>query len=112
MKNIKSFKYKNTFEFDKFLRSNHCWIENIKGFKYGWKEQYHGNILKAYMIYFNDNEYKLFRVVYFKSLDECDKTRLGFIKNKLLMWYDDANIIKYKVKDIYGLNDKYVITVK
>ena len=112
MKSIKYFKYKNTFEFEKFLCNYHYWVENIKGFKYGWKEQYHGNILKVYLIYFNDNEYKLFRIVYFKSLNECEQARLGFIKNKLLMWYDSANIVKYKFKDIYGMNDRYVITTK
>ena len=85
MKSIKSFIYKNTFEFEKFLCDKHYWVEDIKGFEYGWKEQYHGNILKAYRIYFNDNEYKIFRIVYFKSLNECDKARLGFINNKLLM---------------------------
>ena len=109
MKNIKYFKYKNTFAFEKFLCKHHYWVENIKGFSFGWTERYHGNILKVYMIYFNDNEYKLFRIVYFKSLDVCDKARLGFINNKLLMWFDDANIVKYKVKDVWGMNDKYVI---
>ena len=109
MKNIKYFEYKNTFSFEKFLCTNHYWVHNIKGFKFGWKEQYRGNILKAYFIYFNDNEYKIFRVVYFKDLNECDKARLGLINNKLLMWYDDANIRKYKVKDIWGMDDKYVI---
>ena len=109
MKNIKYFQYKNTFAFEKFLCNNHYWVHNITGFKYGWKEQYRGNILKAYFIYFNDNEYKIFRVVYFKDLNECDKARLGLINNKLLMWYDDANVRKYKVKDIWGMDDKYVI---
>ena len=109
MKNIKYFQYKNTFAFEKFLCTNHYWVHNITGFKYGWKEQYRGNFLKAYFIYFNDNEYKIFRVVYFKDLNECDKARLGLINNKLLMWYDDANIRKYKVKDIWGMDDKYVI---
>ena len=112
MKNIKYFKYKNTFSFEKFLCDNHYWVEDIKGFKFGWKEQYRGNVLKAYMIYFNDGEYKIFRVVYFKSLNECDKSRLGVKINKLVMWYDSANVVKYKVKDIYGMNDRYVITTK
>ena len=109
MKSIKYFQYKNTFAFEKFLCNYGYWVENITGFGYGWKEQYHGNILKVYLIYFNDGEYKLFRIVYFKSIFECDKARLGFINNKLLMWYDDANVRKYKVKDIWGLKDKYVI---
>ena len=99
MKNIKYFKYKNTFAFEKFLCNYGYWVENITGFSYGWKEQYHGNFLKVYLIYFNDGEYKLFRIVYFKSFNECNSARLGFINNKLLMWYDDANVRKYKTND-------------
>ena len=112
MKSIKYFKYKNTFSFEKFLCNYHYWVENIKGFKYGWKEQYHGNILKVYLIYFNDNEYKLFRVLYFKSFNEYQQTHSGSKINKLTMWYDSANVVKYKIKDIYGLNDEYVIAIK
>ena len=101
MKNIKYFKYKNTFAFEKFLCEYGYWVENIAGFKYGWKEQYHGNILKVYYVYFNDGEYELFRVLYFKSFNEYRQARLGFNINKLLMWYDDANIVKYKADDKY-----------
>ena len=109
MKSIKYFQYKNTFAFEKFLCDNGYWVENITGFSYGWKEQYHGNILKVYFIHFNDGEYELFRIVYFKSFNECNSARLGLINNKLLMWYDDANIRKYKVKDVWGMKDFYVI---
>ena len=109
MKSIKYFKYKNTFSFEKFLCEYGYWVENIAGFKFGWKEQHHGNILKVYMIYFNDGEYKLFRVLYLKSLNEYQQLSLGLKINKLLMWYDSANVIKYKVKDVWGMNDKYVV---
>ena len=109
MKSIKHFEYKDTYEFEKFLCDVHHWVEDIKGFKFGWKEQCHGNFLKVYMIYFNDGEYKLFRVVYFKSFIECKQCQLGIINNKLLMWYDSSNIRKYKVKDDYGIKDWYVI---
>ena len=101
MKSIKLFKYYNTFAFEKFLCDAHHWVEDIKGFKFGWKEQHRGNFLKVYEIYFNDGEYKLFRIVFFRNFNEYDKARLGAIKSKLLMWYDDANIRKYKVKDAY-----------
>ena len=103
MKSIKYFEYKNTFAFERFLCDNGYWVENITGFKFGWKEQYHGNILKVYMIYFNDGEYKLFRVVYFKSFNECKQCRLGIINNKLLMWYDSSNIKHYKLSGKYIL---------
>ena len=109
MKNIKYFEYKNTYAFERFLCDYGYWVEDVKGFKFGWKEQYHGNILKVYMIYFNDDEYKLFRIIYFKSWNECNQARLGIINNKLLMWYDSSNIRKYKVKDVWGMKDEYVI---
>ena len=109
MKNIKYFQYKDTYEFEKFLREYRYCVENITGFKYGWKEQYRGNFLKVYLIHFNDGNYKLFRVVYFKDFDECNKSRLGIIKNKLLMWYDSSNVRWYKVKDPWGMKDWYVI---
>ena len=111
MKSIKYFEYKNTFSFEKFLCDYGYWVENIKGFKFGWKEQYHGNILKVYMIYFNDGEYKLFRIVYFKSFNDYHQSRLGFNGNKLVMWYDSANVKKYKVKDIWGVKGEYVIAM-
>ena len=109
MKSIKYFEYKNTYEFERFLNAYDYRVENITGFKFGWKEQYHGNILKAYMVYFDDGEYELFRIVYFKSFNEYHQSRLGFNGNKLLQWYDDANVRKYKVKDVWDMKDEYVI---
>ena len=111
MKNIKYFKYKNTYEYSKFLKEYGYSIDDAKGFSYIDQKQYHGNILKVYYIYFNDGEYELFRVLYFKSLNEYHQTRLGFNGNKLLDWCESANVIKYKVKDIYGMNDRYVIAM-
>ena len=109
MKSIKYFEYKNMLEFEKFLNAYCYKIENVKGFKFGWKEQYHNNILKTYEIYFNDGEYEYFKVAYFKSWNECNQCRLGFKGDKLLSWYEDANVRHYKVKDVWGTNDKYVI---
>ena len=112
MKSIKCFNYKNTYEFEKFLNEYGYTIDDVKGFAVSDQEQYHSNILKTYNIHFNDVEYEYFKIVYFKSLNEYHQSRLGFNGNKLLDWYEDANVIKYKVKDIYSLHDKYVITVK
>ena len=109
MKSIKLFKYKDTCEFMGFVGAYDYKLDDVKGFSYGWKEQYHGNILKVYFIHFKDGEYELFRIVYFKSFNACNSARLGLINNKLLMWYDDANIRKYKVKDVWGMKDFYVI---
>ena len=103
MKNIKYFKYWYKYEFEKFLKSYGYSLDDVAGFKFGWKEQYRGNILKVYMIYFNDGEYKLFRVAFFKSFNECNQCRLGIINNKLLMWYDSSNIKHYKLSGKYIL---------
>ena len=109
MKNIKYFEYKNTFEFGRFLSSYGYSLDDVKGFSFAGKEQYHGNILKEYYIHFNDGEKEYFRVVYFKSFNEINQSRLGFNGNKLLEWYEDANVRLYKWKDHYGLKDEYII---
>ena len=67
----------------------------------GRKEQYHGNILKVYTIYFNDDECEYFELVYFKSFNEYHKSRLGFNGAKLLDWYQDANIRHYRLNGEY-----------
>ena len=112
MKNIKYFNYINTKQFNIFLNEYGYTLENVKGFSFAWLKQYHGNILKQYNIYFNDGECEYFKVVYFKNLNEYHQSALGFNGNRLLNWYQDANVVWYKVKDIYGLDDKYVITTK
>ena len=112
MKNIKYFKYWYTYEFEKFLKEYGYTLNDVKGFSVGYKKQYRGNILKIYAIHFKGNDMHAFSTILFKSLNEYHQTALGFNGNKLLNWYEDANIIKYKVKDIYGINDKYVITTK
>ena len=112
MKDIKYFIYKNTFAYNVFLKECGYILDDVKGFSLYEKKWYHGNFLKLYTIHFNDGEMKCFSAVYFKSLNEYHQTRLGFNGNKLLMWYENANIVWYKVKDIYGMHDRYVITVK
>ena len=109
MKNIKYFKYKDTYEFGKFLDSYGYRLWEVKGFSYAGKKQYRYNVLKLYRITFNDGEYEYFKIVYFKSFNELNQSRLGFKGDKLLEWYEDANVRKYKVKDVWGTNDKYVI---
>ena len=97
MKNIKYFKYKNKNKFNVFLKEYGYTIGDVKGFSVEHIERYHGNVLKIYSIYFNDDEYEYFKVVYFKSLNEYHRSRLGFNGNKLLKWYEYANIRMYKM---------------
>ena len=109
MKSIKYFEYKNMLEFEKFL-SSYCYkLEDVKGFSYAGQKQCRYNVLKLYRITFNDGEYEYFKVVYFNSFNELHQCRLGFNGDKLLSWYEDANVRHYKVKDVWGMNDKYVI---
>ena len=112
MRNIKYFNYKNTYEFQKCLKECGYTLDDIKGFSFNDKEQYHNNILKTYNIHFKDGESVYFKEVCFKSFNEYRQSALGFNGDKLLDWYQDSNIIKYKTKDIYGLDDRYVITTK
>ena len=97
MKNIKYFKYVNTKQFNVFLSAYGYKLENVKGFSYVGKKQYNGNVLKLYFIHFNDGEKEYFNVVYFKSFNEYRQSRLGFNGERLLEWYQDANIRKYKL---------------
>ena len=111
MKNIKLFKYWYSHEFEKCLDEYGYTIDDVKGFGVSGIKQYHGNILKTYIIYIYDGESVYFSVVCFKSFDEYNKTWLGFNGDKLLSWYQKANIVKYKVKDIWSMNDRYVIAM-
>ena len=96
MKSLKQFKYKNTLDFQKFLKAYNYILDDVKGFSVAYKKQYRGNILKIYNVHFNDGEYEYFKVVYFKDFNEYHQSRLGFNGEKLLTWYQDANIKKYK----------------
>ena len=101
MKNIKCFKYINTYSFERFLSAYSYTISDVNGYSIGWKEQYNGNVLRVYIIYFNDGKYKRFSVLYLKDFNEHEQIRLGFKINKLLMWYDIANVVKYKYNNRY-----------
>ena len=96
MKNIKYFKYKDTFGFLGFVYAYEYKPEDVIGFSFGWKKQYRGNVLKVYEIYFKDGEYEYFKEVIFKDFNECRQSRLGFNGNKLLRWYEEADIRSYK----------------
>ena len=85
MKNIKCFKYINTYSFERFLRDNGYTLDDISGYSIGWKEQYNGNVLKVYIIYFNFGKYKLFRVLFLKDFNEYEQISSGLKINKLLM---------------------------
>ena len=96
MKNIKYFKYKDTSEFIAFLASYDYKLEDVKGFSLAERRQCRGNILKIYNVHFKDGEYEYFKVISFESFNEYKQTLLGFSCNKLLNWFEDADIREYK----------------
>ena len=101
MKSIKYFKYWYTYNFEKFLKGYGYTIDDVKGFSVSSIKRYHGNILKTYIIYIYDGESVYFSVVFFKSFNEYNQTWLGFNGNKLLRWYEIAEIKAYKLNDEY-----------
>ena len=106
MKSIKHFKYLNTNIFNEYVVSYGYNLADAVGFSLYDKEQYRGNILKTYVIYFSDHDHIFFKVVYFKDFNEYKQTFLGFNGNKLLNWYENANIIWYKWAN-YFIRVKY-----
>ena len=92
MKNIKYFKYVNKEKFNIFLNAYGYKLDDVVGFSLAEKRQCRGNILKIYNIHFNDGEYEYFKVVTFRSFNEYYQSKLGFNGNKLLDWYEDANV--------------------
>ena len=83
MKNIKYFKYKDTFEFQCFVLASDYKLEDVKGFSYIGQKQYHGNVLKLYYIHFNDGEKECFKQACFKDFNEYRQSILGFNGCKL-----------------------------
>ena len=111
MINIKYFNYKNLYEFKKCLNSYGYRLRDAVGFNVSGIQRYRGNILKTYIIYVNDGKSIYFNVAYFKSLNEYDQCYAGLKGERLLKWCDDKNVREYKVKDIWGKDDWYVIAM-
>ena len=84
MKSIKYFKYLDTKQFNAFLNAYGYKLDDVKGFSFDGKKQYHCNVLKIYCIHFIDGEREYFKVVYFKSFNEYRQSCLGFNGGKLL----------------------------
>ena len=84
MKSIKYFKYKDTYEYSKFLKEYGYSSNDVVGFSISDKQQYHGNILKEYIIYLSDHDHIYFKVVWFKSFNEYRQSFLGFNGETLL----------------------------
>ena len=103
MKNIKLFKFWYSYEFDRCLKDYGYTIEDVKGYSVSSVKRYHGNILKTYFICLNDGEEVYFSIVYFKSFNECNQSRLGLSGNKLLLWYQISSIKHYKLCGEYIL---------
>ena len=96
MKSIKSFKYINENNFNIFLNEYGYTLDDVVGFSLSERKQYRGNVLKIYNIHFNDGEYEYFKVVCFESSNEYHQSRLGFNGDRLLNWWENANIRMYK----------------
>ena len=96
MKEIKNFKYINTHIFSEYVDGYGYDLADAVGYSLFDKKQYRGNIFKTYVIYFNDHDHTYFKVVYFKSLNEYRQSVLGFCGNKLLRWFQNANIVTCK----------------
>ena len=109
MKSIECFIYKNTYNFEKCLKDYGYAIEDVEGFSVSNIKRYHGNVFKTYIVYVFDGESIYFSVAYFKDFNELNQSRLGFKGDKLLSWYNSAAVRQYKVKDVWGMKDEYVI---
>ena len=92
MKSIKYFKYKNKDAFKYFLSSYDYKLDDVKGFSFAEQKQYRGNVLKWYKVHFKNGEYEYFKVVIFRSFNAYYDAKLGFSGNKLLEWYENADV--------------------
>lgn len=96
MKSIKYFKYINENNFNVFLNEYGYTIDDVKGYNVSSIMRYRGNILKTYVIYFNDGECEYFKVACFESYNEYKQSLLGFSGERLLQWFQSAHIRMYK----------------
>ena len=92
MKDIKYFKYVNTNAFERFLSAYGYKLKDVESFSLAGQKHYRGNVFKIYDIWFKDGNFECFKVVYFKSFNEYYQSKLGFNGNKLLGWYENANV--------------------
>ena len=99
MKSIKFFKFKDTDAFKNLLNSYDYKSEDVRGFKFIERKQYCGNVLTLYFICMEDGEEICFTVADFKNFNEYHQTRLGFKGDKLLSWFEDSCIRRYKKSD-------------
>ena len=97
MRSIKHFKYVNKKNFEKFLDSYGYTLNDAVGYSFYDKQQYHGNIFTTYVIYLSDHDHIFFKVACFKNFNEYHQSRLGFNGERLLNWYQSANVKVYKV---------------
>ena len=98
MKNIKYFKFKDTNAFESFLYAYDYKLDDVKGFSFDERKQCRGNVLTWYKIHFKDGECEYFKVVIFKNFNEYHQSRLGFNGEKLLRWWENADVRKCKTK--------------
>ena len=96
MKKIKYFKYVNENNFNVFLYEYGYKLDDVIGFSFVSKKQYRCNVLTTYSVYFKDGEHEYFKVAVFESFNEYRQSALGFNGNKLLDWYENADIRMYK----------------
>ena len=101
MKSIKYFKYISSNTFNEYVMSYGYNLADVVGFSVIDKEQYHNNVLITYAIYFSDHDNAYFKVVCFKDFNEYRQSRLGFNGERLLNWYQDADIRMYKTNNRY-----------
>ena len=96
MKSIKLFKYNDTNELWVFLAAYGYKLDDVKGFSFAGKRQCCGNVFKLYRISFQDGEYEYFKVISFKDFHEYRQARLGFGRNKLISWFESADLSECK----------------
>ena len=103
MKSIKCFKYVNTKQFNVFLHSHGYKLDSVKGFGVYKKQQYHGNKLKEYIIYLNDENNIFFKEVCFKNFNEYRQAYVSFSCVKLSCWCSMADVRLYKFDGGYAI---------
>ena len=97
MKNVKYFKYKDTYNFNLFLKEHNYVIDDVKGFHLSVKRQCRSVMLKVYSFHFKNGGFGCFSVVTFKDYNHLLKTSLGLNGSNTLYWYQKADIKEYQI---------------